>query len=170
MSIPRLLVTLLLPGLILLPGAIAAAADPVPQASAAPVWPKVRVSLFGTRTINESAAAVVTLEAPNRAEDASTVPVAIRTQLVQSPSRYVQKLWLLVDNNPSPIAAVFELTPDSGRADIETRIRIEQYTEVRAIAELNDGSLHMDSRYVKVSGGCSAQSPACITKGSPWPS
>ena len=26
-------------------------------------------------------------------------------------------------------------TPDSGRADIETRIRIEQYTHVRAIAQ-----------------------------------
>lgn len=131
-------------------------AQATPQASAAPIWPKVRNSLFGTRTIDENAAAVIVLEAPNRAEDASTVPIAIRTQIVQSPTRYVQKLYLLVDNNPSPIAAVFELTPDSGRADIETRIRIEQYTDVRAIAELNDGSLYMASRYVKASGGCSA--------------
>jgi sulfur-oxidizing protein SoxY len=119
-----------------------------------PVW--MAGGLFGTRAINENAADVIALEAPNRAEDASTVPVAIRTRLVQSPDRYVQKLWLLVDNNPSPVAAVFELTPDSGRADIETRIRIEQYTDVRAVAELNDGSLYMASRYVKASGGCSA--------------
>lgn len=125
-------------------------------ASAAPIWPRVRSSLFGTREIDENAAGIVVLEAPSRAEDASTVPVAIRTGIQQSPSRYVQKLYLLVDNNPSPIAAVFELTPDSGRADIETRIRIEQYTEVRAIAELNDGSLYMASRYVKAAGGCSA--------------
>ena len=138
------------------PDVPAAPADPVPQASAAPIWPKVRNGLFGTRAIDENAAEIIVLEAPNRAEDASTVPIAIRTKIVQSPTRYVQKLYLLVDNNPSPIAAVFELTPDSGRADIETRIRIEQYTDVRAIAELNDGSLYMASHYVKASGGCSA--------------
>lgn len=138
------------------PDVLAAPADATPQASAAPIWPKVRNGLFGTRAIDENAGEIIVLEAPNRAEDASTVPIAIRTKIVQSPSRYVQKLYLLVDNNPSPIAAVFELTPDSGRADIETRIRIEQYTDVRAIAELNDGSLYMASHYVKASGGCSA--------------
>lgn len=137
-------------------GSVAAAAEPFVQASPVPVWPKVRSALFGSRTINDHAAEVLLLEAPARAEDASTVPIAIRTRLPQTPGRYVQKLYLLVDNNPSPIAAVFELTPDSGRADIETRIRVEQYTEVRAIAELNDGSLYMASRYVKASGGCSA--------------
>lgn len=158
MSMPRLLPALALVGLALNPlwMAGARAAEATASASPAPIWPKVRVALFGSRAIDENAAEVIALEAPNRAEDASTVPVAIRTRLVQSPDRYVQKLWLLVDNNPSPIAAVFELTPDSGRADIETRIRIEQYTDVRAVAELNDGSLYMTSRYVKASGGCSA--------------
>jgi sulfur-oxidizing protein SoxY len=46
-----------------------------------------------------------------------------------------------VDNNPSPVAATIELTPESGRADIETRIRVEQYSYVRAVAELSDGTL-----------------------------
>lgn len=134
----------------------AAVAEAAPQASAVGIWPKVRGSLFGTRPIGENLGDVVELEAPARAEDASTVPVAIRTALPPTPERAVRKLWLLVDNNPSPIAAIFELTPDSGRADIETRIRIEQYTEVRAVAELADGSLHMATRHVKASGGCSA--------------
>ena len=134
----------------------AAVAEAAPQASAVGIWPKVRGSLFGTRPIRENLGDVVQLEAPARAEDASTVPVAIRTALPPTPERAVRKLWLLVDNNPSPIAAIFELTPDSGRADIETRIRIEQYTEVRAVAELADGSLHMATRHVKASGGCSA--------------
>ncbi|WP_293368913.1 quinoprotein dehydrogenase-associated SoxYZ-like carrier [Nevskia sp.] len=139
----------------LLPYTAAAVAE-APQASEVSIWSKVRGSLFAGRTINENAADIVQLDAPSRAEDASTVPIAIRTQLAQTPDRYVRKLYLLVDNNPSPIAAVFELTPDSGRADIETRIRVEQYTDVRAIAELNDGSLYMASRFVKASGGCSA--------------
>ena len=68
----------------------------------------------------------------------------------------MQKIYLIIDQNPSPIAAVFHLTPDSGRADIDTRVRIEQYTYVRAIAETSDGKLYMATRYVKASGGCSA--------------
>jgi sulfur-oxidizing protein SoxY len=51
---------------------------------------------------------------------------------------------------------VFHLTPDSGRADIDTRVRIEEYSYVRAIAEMNDGKLYMAMRYVRASGGCSA--------------
>lgn len=126
------------------------------QASPIAIWPGVRQSLFAQRPITDSAEDVITLEAPRRAEDAATVPVAVRTRLSAADQRQVRKLYLIVDNNPSPLAAVFEFTADSGRADIETRIRIEQYSEVRAIAELDDGSLHMSSRFVKASGGCSA--------------
>jgi sulfur-oxidizing protein SoxY len=65
-------------------------------------------------------------------------------------------VYLVIDHNPSPLGAVFTFAPDSGRADLETRVRIEEYTHVRAIAELSDGKLYMASRYVKASGGCSA--------------
>ena len=149
-----------LPGLLLLAASLlsptGAAAEALPQASEVSVWSKVRSGLFGSRVIDENAEAIIQLDAPSRAEDAATVPIAIRSQLPQTPSRYIRKLYLLVDNNPSPVAAVFELQPESGRAEIETRIRVEQYTEVRAIAELNDGTLYMAHRYVKASGGCSA--------------
>lgn len=126
------------------------------QASPIALWPGLRHSLFAERPISEAADDIVSLEAPKRAEDAATVPVAVHTHLAPEERRQVRKLYLLVDNNPSPLAAVFEFTADSGRADIETRIRIEQYSDVRAIAELDDGSLHMATRFVKASGGCSA--------------
>ena len=156
LTVTRLLAATFASAAALLPITAFAVAAEAPLASEVSIWSKVRGSLFGVRAINEDATGVVQLDAPSRAEDASTVPIAIRTNLMQTPGRYIQKLYLLVDNNPSPIAAVFELTPESGRADIETRIRIEQYTDVRAIAELNDGSLFMATRYVKASGGCSA--------------
>ena len=84
------------------------------------------------------------------------VPVAIRAQFAQTPERNIKRAWLVIDNNPSPIAAIFEYTIDSGRADIETRVRIDEYGFVRAIAETNDGKLYMHTRFVKASGGCSA--------------
>ena len=125
-----------------------------PEAS--PIWQKVRVSLFGTRAIASAADDVIVLDTPVRAEDAAVVPIAVRTRFAQSATRYVDKLYLIIDNNPSPISAVFQFTPQSGRADIETRVRVDEYTHVRAIAELNDGSLFMAVRWVKASGGCSA--------------
>jgi len=141
--------------LIALPAAVAAATSEDAIADTR-MWNKVRLSLFGERPISEDAAAVIELEAPARAEDASTVPVAIRTRLPQQQDRYVLKVYLVIDNNPSPLGAVFSFTPDSGRADLETRVRIEEYTHVRAIAELSDGSLYMASRFVRGSYGCSA--------------
>jgi sulfur-oxidizing protein SoxY len=130
--------------------------DPSGDPEASPNWQKVRVSLFGSRPIDSRSTDVVALESPARAEDAAVVPIAIRARFDQSAGRYVEKLYLIVDRNPSPISAVFTLSPLSGRADIETRIRVEDYSFIRAVAELNDGSLHMSTRYIKASGGCSA--------------
>jgi sulfur-oxidizing protein SoxY len=133
--------------------AMARAQDPAPDAS--PIWQKVHADVFAGARI-ASGEGVIELEIPARAQDAALVPVAIRAAFPQAADRFIEKIWLVVDNNPSPIAAVFQFTRRSGRADIETRIRVEQYTHVRAIAATQDGALYMASRFVKASGGCSA--------------
>jgi len=120
-----------------------------------PIWAKVHASLFGNAQI-EPADGVVVLDTPKRAEDAAIVPLAIRAQFPQTKERRIETIWLIIDNNPSPVAAVFTFTLESGRADIETRVRIEEYTHVRAIARTSEGKLYMASNYVKASGGCSA--------------
>jgi sulfur-oxidizing protein SoxY len=124
---------------------------------ASPVWQKVRADLFSGMPI-ATGDNVIALETPKRAEDAAVVPIAIRAQFPQAENHSIAKLWLIIDNNPSPIAAIFTFTQASGRADIETRIRVEQYTPIRAIALTNDGTLHMSAHYIKASGGCSAPS------------
>jgi sulfur-oxidizing protein SoxY len=135
--------------------AAAAAWAQAPDSEASAIWQKVRVSLFADRPIGPGEG-VVSLEVPERAADAAVVPIAIHAGFPQSAARSIERVWLVIDNNPSPIAAVFRFTQESGRADIETRVRIDQYTHVRAIAATNDGELHMATRYVKASGGCSA--------------
>lgn len=119
-------------------------------------WELVRSSLFGDRPIGDNDGTVLVLEAPERAEDAAIVPLSIKTQMTQTAERYISKVYLIIDKNPSPVGAIFTFTPDSGRADIDTRVRIEEYSTVRAIAEMNDGKLYMASKYVKAAGGCSA--------------
>lgn len=100
--------------------------------------------------------AVIELKTPYRAEDAAFTPVTIKALLPQTASRYIQKIYIVVDNNPEPLAARFDLTPEMGRADLALRIRIDNYTNVRAIAVLNNGEHHMVKNFVKAQGGCSA--------------
>ena len=134
-------------------GGTARAQETGPADSA--VWKKVHASVFGSAEL-EAADAVIVLDTPKRAEDAAIVPLAIRARFPQAKDRYIERIWLIIDNNPSPIAAVFNFTLESGRADIETRVRIEEYTYVRAVALTNDGKLYIAANYVKASGGCSA--------------
>ena len=118
-------------------------------------WPDIRAYLFEDREIVDGAG-VIRLDAPERAEDAAIVPIKVSADVPQTDDRFIEKIHLLIDKNPAPIAGVFHMTPKSGVATIATRVRVNEYTNVRAIAEMNDGSLYMATRFVKASGGCSA--------------
>ncbi len=127
----------------------------VQHTDSSPQWDALRAKLFGTRRIDASSGQVQ-LTVPLRAAYGASVPVKIVSRLPQKPELYVKKMFVLVDKNPSPVAAVLDLGTELGQADFETRLRVDEYSHVRVVAELSDGSLHMDSRYVKTSGGCSA--------------
>ncbi|KXF80268.1 quinoprotein dehydrogenase-associated SoxYZ-like carrier [Enterovibrio coralii] len=122
-------------------------------------WPLIRDSLFPNQgdLIEDD---VVTLISPKRAIDAAIVPLDIKVNVKQDDPNPVEKIYLIVDNNPSPIVGTFDLTPNSGIANISTRVRINAYSPVRAIAQTADGKLHITSNFVKASGGCSAPAGA----------
>jgi sulfur-oxidizing protein SoxY len=134
----------------------AASQQPTDDPQASPVWQKVQASLFEGRAVLPAPAGLLALEVPTRATDAALVPIAIRTRLPAGDTRHVSRVYLLIDANPSPISAIFQFSPRSGRADVETRVRVDDYSFVRAIAETSDGQLYGVVRFVKASGGCSA--------------
>ena len=119
-------------------------------------WVDFKEGTFKGRAIDTHADAVIKLDAPARAADGAVVPIAIAAQFPQTPARYIKKVYLYIDENPEPYAGSFSFTPESGFATIETRVRVEDYTFMRAIAETNDGKLYSSVRFVKASGGCSA--------------
>ena len=120
-------------------------------------WQTIKSSLFGDRAI-EDGKDVVGLETPYRALDAAVVPITITSKMAQTPDDYIKELYLVIDNNPSPVAAVFHFTGKHNWESLATRVRVNAYTDMRAIAETNDGRIFMVSNYVKASGGCSAPS------------
>jgi sulfur-oxidizing protein SoxY len=119
------------------------------------VWPGLVQDIFDNRPMNDGAG-VIAIEMPYRAEDAAIVPVTLRTALAPGDGRRVLRITLVIDQNPAPMAAKFELGRDAGITEISTRVRVNNYTDVHAVAELDDGKLYMAKTYVKASGGCSA--------------
>jgi len=98
------------------------------------------------------------LQTPYRALDAAIVPITVNFKQDQKIDRYVKSLILVVDENPSPVVSKFKFNTKTGNASLTTRIRVDKYTYVRAIAEMNDNSKYMVANYVKAAGGCSAPS------------
>jgi sulfur-oxidizing protein SoxY len=123
------------------------------EAERAARWTDLRHAIFGERAVQD-AGGLVAIEAPDRAEDAAIVPVAIKVSEKLAPE--VRALYLVIDYNPSPLAAHFMLGPLADARRIETRVRIDDYTYMHAIAETADGRLYAAARFIKAAGGCSA--------------
>jgi sulfur-oxidizing protein SoxY len=138
----------------------AAALLTTPRAMAdAPVpvdpWPMLAQDIFKGKPIHDGSG-LIAIEMPYRAEDAAIVPVTLRMNLPPGDARQVKAVTLVIDQNPAPMAARFELGRDAAVSEISTRVRVNFYTDVHAVAELSDGGLYMVKTYVKASGGCSA--------------
>ena len=98
----------------------AARAEPS-EAERAARWSDLRHAIFGDRVV-EDAGDLIAIDAPARAEDAAIVPVAIRVAETLGPE--VRGLYLVIDDNPSPLAAHFVLGPLADTKEITTRVRI----------------------------------------------
>ena len=134
----------------------AAAAQPAPDSQTRPdSWVDIKNQLFKNAVIAEDST-FVSINAPPRAEDAALTPVTMSVHVPKGDARRVVKLSLVIDENPVPLAGAFTLGPKADVASIATRVRVDAYTNMRLIAELSDGSLHMTKAYVKAAGGCSA--------------
>lgn len=97
-------------------------------------------------------AAFFSVEAPYRAEDAATVPLKIRQT---DPSVTIDSAIVVIDENPAPVAAEMEFGPAMQPLDFSLRVRVNQYSNLRVIANTDEGRA-MNGRFIKASGGCSA--------------
>jgi sulfur-oxidizing protein SoxY len=127
------------------------ALEPDPEAPNEQIAQLLR-SIAGDRPIRRGH---VALDMPAVAEDGRVVPVMIETDLPATPERHVTKVHLVVDHNPDPHLAVFELTPATGTVAIQTRIKMKRTTWVRCLCETSDGEVWADYARVSVSlNGC----------------
>lgn len=128
------------------------------------VWEeKLRQPNFQDRPIIEGVQQdIFEIKAPYTAEDATLVPISIHSKIDQKPELFINKITIFVDKNPLPLVGEFELTKDSGKADLAMKIRVDDFSYVRAIAETSDGQLYMAKSFVRAKGACSAPPPASM--------
>ena len=110
-------------------------------------WPGVVQDIFKNRPIQDGSS-VIAIEMPYRAEDAAIVPVTLRSKLSPDDGRRLRAITLVIDQNPAPMAARFELGPDANVTEISTRVRVNNYTDVHAVAELSDGQLYIPAFFI----------------------
>jgi len=91
----------------------------------------------------------ITLTAPDIAENGAVVPIAASTGLAG-----VKRIAFLVEKNPFPLAAAFDLT-EAVDANLTTRVKMAQTSNVYAVAIMADNRVLFAQKEVKVTlGGC----------------
>ena len=91
----------------------------------------------------------VTITGPDIAENGAVVPVGCATTLPG-----VKRLLLLVEKNPSALAAVFDVS-DAVEPNFNTRVKMGQSSNVFAVAMMADGKVLYAAKEIKVTlGGC----------------
>jgi sulfur-oxidizing protein SoxY len=82
----------------------------------------------------------VKLEIPPLVENGNTVPMTVSVASPMAPEDHVKSIHVFNEKNPQPNIGNFYLTPQAGRAQISTRIRLADSQKVVAIAKLSDGT------------------------------
>jgi len=97
----------------------------------------------------------VKLDLPEIAENGNTVPMTVTVDSPMTEQSYVTDVMVVANENPRSSVVTFHFSPASGVAEANTRIRLAATQDVIAVAKMNDGSVFMASKQVKVTiGGC----------------
>lgn len=119
-------------------------------------WPK---SAFAAKNINDTLNTLynttnipksndIKIKAPDIAENGAVVPITVSTGM-----NNVEHISVIVNKNPSPLAAKFNLKKGT-KAFVSTRVKMGKTSDLTVIVKAG-GKLHMASKEVKVTiGGC----------------
>lgn len=119
------------------------------------MWPILKEQAFGDRYIREDD--MVVLETPQKVEDAALVPLTVR--IPPWVKGKLKTLTIFIDNNPDPKVATLNFGPAAGTVGeriFSTRVRIDNFSHIRAVLETEDGVLHMATKFLAAAGGCAA--------------
>ena len=90
----------------------------------------------------------IIITAPDIAENGAVVPIAVASKIAGT-----QSISILVEKNPSSLAAEFEILPGT-EANVGTRVKMGQSSNIHAVVKAG-GKYYVATKEVKVTlGGC----------------
>ena len=118
-------------------------------ALAGDAWSDLRPELYG-KAVPLETPGIVSLAAPYRTHNdpRTTLGADIRAPL----GEFISKVWLIIDENPMPVAAVIEMAEPVRDFRFSGSMRINGPTPVRAVVETDRGNLYMQEKFIKTSG------------------
>jgi sulfur-oxidizing protein SoxY len=145
-------------------GAAACAVSLAPHAAASqvtdtrgfdPLWRDAEAAIqafFGSAEFRGDG---IRLDLPDRAESGSAVPLEVAIDCAMTAEDHPVVVHVLAHGNPGPHVFSAWFTPANGRAELETRIRLERTQTVTAVARMSDGRhLRADRQVVVALGAC----------------
>lgn len=97
----------------------------------------------------------VVVEVPSLVENGNSVPFRIRVASPMSAGDHVSAIHVFSERNPRPRIAAFHFGPQSGRADIATRVRLAGTQKITVLATLSGARFRMaEVEVVVTSAAC----------------
>jgi sulfur-oxidizing protein SoxY len=98
----------------------------------------------------------IEVQLPQIAENGNSVPMRVKVDHAMAPADFVAAIHIIAERNPRPLVASFRLKPESGRAEVSTRVRLAGTQKVTVLAEMSDRRFRMTQMEVLVT------SAACL--------
>jgi sulfur-oxidizing protein SoxY len=96
---------------------------------------------------------------PQIADSGNSVPLTVRVDSPMTATDHVRVIHVVAERNPRPWVASFMLGPKSGRAEVQTYIRLSDTQAVAVYARMSDGAWWMQRAEVVVTiGACESLS------------
>ncbi len=98
----------------------------------------------------------IEVEMPAIAENGNSVPLRIRVASPMTAEDHVSAIRVFAERNPRPAVATFRLGPQSGRAEVVTRVRLAGTQKLTVLATLTR------NRFLRVQQDVLVTSAACL--------
>lgn len=98
----------------------------------------------------------IDVKLPALAENGNSVPMQVKVDHPMGAGDYVAAIHIIAERNPRPRVASFHFRPESGRAEVSTRVRLAGTQKVTVLAEMSDRRFRMTQTEVVVT------SAACL--------
>ena len=97
----------------------------------------------------------IEIDMPQLAENGNSIPARIRVTSPMTAEDHVTEIHVLAERNPRPHVATFLLGPQSGRAEIATRIRLAGTQNLTVVAVLSGNRYRIaDTPVLVTSAAC----------------